>query len=113
MSQYMQIDIRLLPFYEKGFKTHFSRLAAVLEREKVLAPGENEPSLYFLVDLLQRMDVDPAVPSPVKAAMSPFLKRLAALKDKAREALLAKRLDELDRLLYLLEDEFEHLESSL
>ncbi len=113
MSQYMQIDIRVLPFYEKGFKTHFPRLAAVLEREKVLVSGENEPSLYFLVDLLQRVDVDPAVLSLVKAAMRPFLKRLTVLKDKAREALLARRLNELDRLLYLLEDEFENLESSL
>jgi hypothetical protein len=109
----MQIDIRLLPFYAKGFKTHFPRLAGVLERERYLATGENEPSLYFLVDLLQRMEVDPAVPSPVKAAMNPFLGRLSALKDKAREALLERRLNDLDRLLYLLEDEFENLETSL
>jgi hypothetical protein len=113
MSQYMQIDIRLLPFYEKGLKTHFPRLAAVLEREKYLPPGQNEPSLYSLVDLLQRMDVDPAVMSPVKEAVRPFLERLTTLKEKAREALLARSLNELDRLLYQLEDEFENLEASL
>jgi len=113
MSQYMQIDIRLLPFYEKGFKAHFPRLAAVLERERYLAPGENEASLYSLVDLLQRMHVDPAVTSPVKATMRPFLERLTTLKEEAREALLARNLNELDRLLYQLEDEFETLEASL
>jgi hypothetical protein len=113
MSQYMQIDIRLLPFYEKGFKAHFPRLAAALEREKYLSPGEKEPSLYALVDLLHRMDVDPAVTSPVKEAVSPFLERLTTLREKARETLLARRLNDLDRLLYQLEDEFENLEASL
>jgi len=109
----MQIDIRLLPFYEKGFKTHFPKLAAVLEREKYLSSGENDLSLYHLVDLLHRMDIDPAVPSPVKVAMNGFLGRLTAIKEKAREALLARKLNDLDRLLYQLEDEFENLEASL
>jgi len=113
MSQYMQIDIRLLPFYEKGFKAHFPRLATILEREKYLAPGDKEPSLYSVVDLLRRVDVDPAVGSTVKAAIKPFLKRLSAIQERAREALLARRLNELDRILYELEDEFENLEASL
>jgi hypothetical protein len=113
MSQYMQIDIRILPFYEKGIKTHFPKLAAFLETHKFLTSKDKEPSLYVLVDFLHTMDIDPAVVSPIKEAIRPFLKRLSSIQDHAREALLARRLNELDRLLYELEDEFENLEASL
>lgn len=112
MSKYMQIDIRLVPFYEKGFKSHFPKLAKALENAEYLDSRDLGPSLYDLVDVLRRMNLDPQVPGPVKNRMRPFLEKLTALRDAAREALLARRLNELDHLLYRLEDEFEDLEKS-
>ena len=112
MSRQMQIDIRLLPFYEKGFKGHFPKLAKAMENSGYLDSGDPEPSLYDLVDVLRRMNLDPQVPSPVKKAFAPFLQKLTALKEVAREALLARKLNELDQLLYRIEDEFEDLEKA-
>jgi hypothetical protein len=44
--------------------------------------------------------------------LRPFLEKLIALKEVAREAFLARRLNDLDRLLYRMEDEFEDLENA-
>jgi hypothetical protein len=113
MSQYMQIDIRLLPFYEKGFSVHFPKLSKVMEGQGYLKPGEEAPSLYVLVDVLDRMNLDPILSSPVKEGFRPFLEDLKVIKERAREHLLGRRLNELDAVLYELEDEFEALERSL
>ena len=113
MSKYMQIDIRLLPFYEKGFKGHFPKLAKAMENSGHFDSGDPEPSLYNVVDVLRRMNLDPQVPSPVKQRLMPSLEKLVSLKDVAREALLARKLNDLDQLLYKVEDEFEDLEKTL
>jgi hypothetical protein len=110
MSKYMQIDIRLMPFYEKGFKGHFPKLSRAMERSGYLDSGGPEASLYSLVDVLGRMNLDPQVLPPVKERLRPFLEKLIPLKEMAREALLARRLNELDQVLYRIEDEFEDLE---
>jgi len=112
MSKYMQIDIRLLPYYEKGFKGHFPKLAKAMENSGYLDPDRPELSLYSAVDVLRRMNLDPQVPSSVKERFRPFLDNLSSLKETAREALLSRRLNDLDRVLYRLEDEFEDLEKS-
>jgi hypothetical protein len=112
MSKYMQIDIRLLPFYEKGFKGHFPTLSKAMENSGYFDSGDPEPSLYSVVDVLRRMNLDPQVPSPIKERLRPFLEKLIALKEVAREAFLARRLNDLDRLLYRMEDEFEDLENA-
>lgn len=110
MSKYMQIDIRLLPFYEKSFRGHFPRLASAMEQSGYLDSGEPDASLYSIVDVLSRMNIDPQVSSLLKERLRLFLKNLTALKQAAREALLARRLNDLDQVLYRIEDEFEDLE---
>jgi len=112
MSKYMQIDIRLVPFYTKGFKGHFPRLAKAMENSGYLETATPEVSLYSLVDVLKRMNLDPGVPSFVKEKLMPFLEKLTALRDGAREELLKRRLNELDQILYRIEDEFEDMEST-
>lgn len=109
MSKYMQIDIRLLPFYEKGFKGHFPGIAKAMGNNGYLEK-DPEPSLYSAVDILRRMNLDPQVPSFVKDRLRPYLESLSALKGDAREALLSRRLNDLEKLLYRIEDEFEDLE---
>jgi len=113
MSKYMQIDIRLLPFYERAFTDHFPKLAKTMENSGYFDSGGPEASLYSLVDVIRRMNLDPQVPSSVKERLRPSLEKLMALKEVAREALLARRLSELDQLLYKIEDEFEDLEKTL
>jgi hypothetical protein len=109
----MQIDIKLLPFYEKRFKTHFPKLANLLQTLSYAEPLEKELSLYSLVDVLQRILRDPKTPQDIQSKVAPHVQRLLPLRDEAREMLLARRLNALDQLLYRLEDEFEDMERVL
>lgn len=109
----MQIDIKLLPFYERSFKTHFPRLAKLLQALSHSEPLEKELSLYALVDVLQRILRDPGTPQDIKSKVAPQLQKLLPLKGEARELLLARQLNALDQLLYRMEDEFEELERAL
>jgi hypothetical protein len=45
--------------------------------------------------------------------MAPYISTLLTRKQTAREHLLARRLNEMDKVLYELEDDFEELEGAL
>jgi hypothetical protein len=109
----MQIDIRLIPFYEKPFEKAFPRIAALLREHGYTEPLERDVSLYDLVDTLADMTHAPGVPRVVKERMAPHVAGLITLKETARERLLSRRLNALDAALYDLEDAVEELESSL
>ncbi len=113
MSKYMQIDIRLIPVFEKPFKSVFPELSKMLKELSYLDSKEGDVSFYALVDYLERMSHDPGIHADVKECIRPYLKKMLPLKEKARESLLARRLNELDGLLYQLEDLFEDLEKSI
>ena len=113
MSKHMQIDIRLLSFYERGFKAHFPKLAKVMETCGYRDAVEQEISLYALVDILPSMSDEKELSSSIKDTIRPFLEKLVPLKEAAREELLARRLNSLDQLLYTMEDDFEDLEKAL
>jgi hypothetical protein len=113
MSKYMQIDIRLIPYYEKGFVKQFPRIAHLLDERSYRTPLDKEVSLYAIVDYLVDITHEPAVPSGIKSNIAPYVKKLSALKATAREQLLSRKLDELDQCLYEIEDQFEDLEKSL
>ncbi len=110
MSKYMQIDIRLLPAYgEGGLRKNFPHLFSLLEDNGYDLVIEKEPSLYDLVEVMIRMKNDPHVQEGAKKAITAKLEELVKVRDMAREALLARKLNELDQLLYKLEDLFEGL----
>lgn len=113
MSRHMQIDIRLIPFYEKPFKKLFPKLAALLREHGYTSPLEQDVSLYDLVDVLADMTYAPSVPRDVKDRIDPHVPVLQGLQETARDELLARRLDVLDATLYRLEDAFEDLERGL
>ena len=113
MSKHMQIDIRLISFYERGFKAHFPKLAKVLEICGYKDSVEQEISLYALVDVLRSTSDDKNLSSAVRDTIRPFVEKLLPLKEAAREELLARRLNSLDQLLYTMEDDFEDLEKAL
>ena len=115
MSRWMQIDIRLLPVYGPGgLRKVFPKIAAFLKECGYERSLEQEPSLYHLVEVLERVRKDPNVPSPEKGDLEAAgFDRLVAVRDEARLHLLARRLNELDRSLYVLEDLFQDLERDL
>ncbi len=96
MSKYMQIDIRLLPAYgEGGLRKTFPHLFSILEESGYDLVIEKEPSLYEMVEVMIRMKNDPHVREGAKKAITAKLGELVKLRDEPREALLARRLDEL------------------
>jgi hypothetical protein len=113
MSKYIQIDIRLIPFYDKGFVKQFPRIAHLLNERSYRTPLEEEVSLYAIVDYLVDITHEPGVPSDIKSSIAPYVKKLSALKEAAREQLLSRKLNELDQYLYRIEDQFEDLEKNL
>ena len=114
MSKYMQIDIRLLPIFgSSGLKGAFPNLFKLLEEFGYTLVVEKEPSLYEMVDVLTRIKNDPHVPDSAKRAIVDRLAQIAEVRDEARDLLLSRRLNELDKLLYRLEDLFEDLDGKL
>jgi len=113
MSKYMQIDIRVLPIYEKRFARLFPSISNLLMQLGYHELVENEISLYHLVDHLITISRSPHTPSHLKEILSAHTSTLLSRKQAAREHLLARRLNELDQVLYELEDAFEELEGAL
>lgn len=110
MSKYMQIDIRLLPTYgEGGLKQAFPDLYKLLSESGYDLVIEKEPSLYEMVEVMIRIKNDPHVRKDSKKSIIQKLDELIKVRDQARESLLARRLNELDRFLYKLEDLFADL----
>jgi hypothetical protein len=109
----MQIDIRIVPVYEGNFADCFSHIAELLDRIGYQTIRQKELSLYALVDRLEVAGIDPKVPADIREKLSPLLKKLVPLKEAAQECLLAKKLNELDQILYQIEDQFEDWEKSL
>jgi len=113
MSKYMQIDIRVVPFYEKPFEKRFPNIAALLRRASRKELVEKGISFYEMADTLETVAENPDAPSDLKDAISPYVEKMMQLKEVAREHLLARRLNELDQALYRMEDVFEDLEGAL
>ncbi len=110
MSKYMQIDIRLLPAYgEGGLENAFPHIFKLLSDSGYDLVIAKEPSLYEMVEVMIRIKNDPHVSEISKKPIVRKLDELIKVRNEARESLLARKLNELDRLLYKLEDLFEDL----
>jgi hypothetical protein len=114
MIKYMQIDIRLLPVYGTGgLKGAFPNLFEFLGSNGYDPVINKEPSLYEMVEVMIRVKNDPHVRPDSKKPIVSKLGELLKVRDLARESLLARRLDDLDRFLYRLEDLFGDIEGNL
>jgi len=113
MSKFMQIDIRILPFFEKSFEKSFPKITDMLKALSFAEILKKEVSFYALVNTIQTIMEHPDTPAQGKADIAPVIKELCRLKEVAREYLLARKLNDLDKVLYQIEDQFEDLESSL
>ncbi len=113
MSKYMQIDIRVIPFYEKRFEKRFPNIVDLLRRMSHKEVVEKEISFYEMADHLETIADNPDTPSDIREKLAPPVKKIMELKEIAREHLLARRLNELDQALYRMEDAFEDLEAAM
>lgn len=113
MSKFMQIDIRIIPFFEKPFEKTFPNIAKLLRRlsyEEILKKGI---SFYDLIDTMVTIMEHPDTPKEIKETIAPVVRKMDDLKETAREYLLARKLNDLDQVFYQIEDQFEDLERFL
>ena len=113
MSKYMQIDIRVVPIYERKFKKEFPHITDLFERMGRIELAEKEISFYDLLDHMVTIQNSPELPAEIKRVIDPYVNKILEIKRAAREHLLGRRLNELDKLLYQMEDQFEDLEQAL
>ncbi len=113
MSKYMQVDIRIISFYEKRFEKRFPNIANLLKRMSHKDLVEREISFYEMADYLETITDNPHTPSDVRDQLGPYAEKIMGLKEIAREHLLGRRLNELDQVLYQMEDQFADLEEVL
>jgi hypothetical protein len=113
MSKYMQIDIRVLPVYEKRLWEQFPHITDLLRQMSYAEPVEKEVSLYVLVDYMVSLIHNPDAPEVVRNKIEKPVQEILVLKRLAREQLVSRRLNELDQTLYLIEDLFQDLEEAL
>jgi len=113
MSKFMQIEVRVIPFYEKRFEKQFPSIAELLRRMSYRDLLQKDISFYEMADALEAIAESPDTPSDLRDTVSPYAKKIMELKSVAREHLLGRRLNELDRELYRIEDVFEDLEGAL
>ncbi|MBW1782552.1 MAG: hypothetical protein JRL30_17635 [Deltaproteobacteria bacterium] len=113
MSKYMQIDIRVIPFYEQRFEKRFPNISDLWRRMSYTEFLEKDVSFYEMADALEAIADDPDTPADIREMVAPYADKIMKLKEIAREYLLARRLNELDRALYRMEDVFEDLEEAL
>ena len=113
MSQFMQIDIRVIPFFEVPFEKRFPHMVEFFRRLSYGEVLKKEPSFYALIDTMATISDHPDTPLELKDLINPYVDKLKNLKEQARDHLLARRLDELDQILYRIEDQFEDLEGAL
>lgn len=114
MSELTQIEIRLQPAYgASGLEGHFPNLVKLLKRYEYTRVLEEEPSPYHLVDTLVRLRNDPRIAASDKRALLKMVEEFERVRDQAREQLLGRHLNELDKTLYQLEDLFKDLDREL
>ena len=113
VSKYMQVDIRVIPFYEKRFEKRFPNIADLVRRMSYKDLVEKEISFYEMADYLETITDSPDTSSDVRDKLGPYAEKIMELKEIAREHLLSRRLNELDQVLYLMEDQFVDLEEVL
>ena len=112
MSKYMQLTVDVRPFYTKGFKAAYPKLAGNLLHAKAVKEYD-DPSLYDLVatfdKLLYALDGNPKV----KEIMLKQKDRLKALYGEIEGHIADRKLSEADKALYKIEDIFEDIEYDL
>ena len=113
MSKYMQIDIKIIPFYKEGFSKTFPRIYEFFKEVGYSKYVSEDKSLYEIVDIIENIAKDPGVKEDYREKLSPYCKKLVEIKKEAREMLLSRRLNELDKLLYRLEDVFADLNEDI
>jgi hypothetical protein len=112
MSKYMQLEVRIRPYYSKGFHKAYPR---VTRRLNYLHEAwvEQGPALFEIVGrldkLLYQLEGDP----PFRELLLQHRSALHKLYEDIQERVADWHLAEADKLLYKIEDIFDDIEEEL
>ena len=108
----MQMRIRILPYYNRGFKETFPKIAHSLRHVKLVSQEEN-PSLFSLVGhfdtVLHTLEAD----APVRRVFMVHREKLKTLYEEVEEQIADWQLAKADQALYKIEDIFDDIEKEL
>jgi len=111
MSRYMQLTVKIRPYYEKDLESTYPRLAGHL---RLIDPNwaNQNPSLY---DIAGRLDIllFRSEGTPFRDLLLQFRERLLELHTNVQENMADWHLNDADQFLYKLEDVFEEIEGKL
>ena len=112
MSKYMQLTVRIVPYYKKGLKETYPTVArqfSFLDETWV----EGNPSLFEIVGgldkLLYELEGDP----PFRQLLLEHKAKLHKLYENIEAHIADWQLSKADRLLYEMEDVFDDIEKEL
>ena len=112
MSKYMQLTVRIRPYYQKGLKKAYPGIAhrlSYLDEAWV----EEGPSLYDIVGrldkLLYQLEGDP----PFREILLHYRGKLHKLYEDIQAQIADWHLGQADKLLYTIEDIFDEIEREL
>ena len=112
MSKYMQLRVRIDPFYKKGFADVYPRIARGLEfLEKDWT--QKDPSLLELVGKLDQLVYQLEANPPAREIFLKYKSKLHGLYEKIEEHIADWHLAKADQLLYQIEDIFDEIEKEL
>ena len=112
MSKYMQLTVRIRPYYKKSISKTYPRIAhrlSYLDEAWV----EEDPSLFEIIGkldkLLYQLEGDP----PFREILLQHRSALHTLYEDVEECIADWHLAKADQVLYRMEDIFEEIEDEL
>lgn len=112
MSKYMQLTVRIRPYYTKGLNRAYPRLAHGLSYLDE-AWGEEGPSLFEIVGQLDKLLYHLEGNPPFRKILLQYRGSLHNLYEDIQEKIADWQLAKADQLLYKMEDIFDEIEGEL
>lgn len=112
MSKHMQLTVRILPYYKKGLKEVYPRIA---RRFSYLDEAwlEEDPSLFAVVNVLDKLLYQLEGDPPFRELLLKHKSALHKLYEEIEDHVADWQLSKADRLLYKIEDIFDEIEEEL
>jgi hypothetical protein len=112
MSKHMQLTVQVRPYYKKGLKADYPKIAQSLSYIHE-AWAEGEPSLYDIIGNLDKLLYESEGNPPFRKILLKHKDNLFTLHKEAEEHIADWDLAEADKTLYQMEDIFDQIEWEL
>jgi len=112
MSKHMQLTVRVLPYYNKGLKGNYPKIAKGLSYIHE-AWVEEGPSLFDIVGRLDKLLYELEGNPPYRKILLKHKDNLRKLHKEIEEHIADWNLAQADKVLYQIEDVFDQIEWEL